>query len=75
MHDFPLECDVVKVDCSVMVKNRVLNDVKNCKENVESYCIQKAKECMVRGDHNLAKSWFLTASNLFPNSYTIRVSV
>lgn len=57
-----------------MVKNKSVDTGKGSKQDVESYCIQKAKECMVKGDSNLAKSWFLTASTLFPSSQVIRVN-
>lgn len=58
-----------------MAKSRSSEAGKNCKQDAELYCIQKAKECLGKGDVNLAKSWFLTASNLFPGSQIVKVRI
>ncbi|RWS17450.1 integrator complex subunit 10-like protein [Dinothrombium tinctorium] len=43
----------------------------NC-EQIEEYLIERAKQCLNDGDVFMAKSWFLTASNLYPNSFKIQ---
>lgn len=57
-----------------LFKNQNTDDNKKMPaEDIENFCIKKAKLSISNGDSNLAKSWFLAASNLFPDSHAIKV--
>ncbi|XP_053204364.1 integrator complex subunit 10-like [Panonychus citri] len=55
-----------------LARNGLDEGKKVSTNEVEKFCIKKAKLSMSNGDSNLAKSWFLAASNLFPDSFSIK---
>ena len=57
------------------LKNKLITDIKVKSEQIEEYCIENARACFAKGDPFLAKSWFLTAYNLYPNSFRIQVNL